>query len=370
MSNIEKTLKIITIQTMNNNHMLRNRLNKQEALAQLHAEEFDRVTVSLYRYVNIKNPKEIRDMLFAQWSRLGCLGRIYIAEEGINAQMSVPEHNWEEFKDELYAIPEFNNVPFKIGIDQSDSFWKLAIKIKKQIVADGLTMDDYDIENVGNHLSAREFNEAMEDPETVVVDMRNHYESEIGHFEGALCHPVDTFREQLPLVANDIADKKDKKVLLYCTGGIRCEKASAYLKHQGFKDVNQLHGGVIDYAHQVRREGLESKFKGSNYVFDERTRENINGTIISNCHQCENTCDRHVNCANKACNLLFLQCNTCHAEMNGACTKKCQKIVNMSVEKQEQYYKKHGSMSQLKFSKSLKARKKIGKKSFLQRLFA
>lgn len=351
-------------------HILRNKLSKQDALAKLNAEEFSRVTVSFYRYVKILDPQTLRDELFSRWDELGCLGRIYIAHEGINAQMSVPEHHWETFVKELHARNEFSDIPFKIGINQGDSFWKLAIKVKKQIVADGLTMDDYDIENVGNHLSADEFNKAMQDPETVVVDMRNHYESEIGHFEGALCHKVDTFREQLPLVAKDIADKKDKKILLYCTGGIRCEKASAYLKHQGFTDVNQLHGGVIDYAHQIRREGLASKFLGSNYVFDERTRENINGEIISHCHQCEALCDRHVNCANKACNLLFLQCDECEMKTERTCSKKCRKIANLSPEEQKRYCKKHGFMTQQRFSKSLDARNRTGKKSFFQKIFA
>lgn len=348
---------------------LRNRLSKEQALAKLHAEDFSRITLSFYRYVHLDKVRELRDELFSLWDELGCLGRIYLAEEGINAQMSVPEHNWEAFKNHLHAIPAFKDIPFKIGVDQGDSFWKLSIKVKKQIVADGLSMEDYDITNVGKHLSAKEFNEAMEDPETVVVDMRNHYESEIGHFDGALCHQVDTFKEQLPLVAKDIADKKDKKVLLYCTGGIRCEKASAYLKHQGFTDVNQLHGGVIDYAHQVRKEGLSSKFQGSNYVFDERTRENINGVIISHCHQCDTLCDRHINCANKACNLLFLQCDACYDKRQGTCSSRCQKVINMSEEQQKRYYQKHGHMTQKRFSKSLDARKKL-QGSWFKRLFA
>ena len=341
---------------MNNKHHLRNRLSKKDALAKLRAEDFDRITVSFYRYVTIDNPKKMRDTLFERWNELGCLGRIYFAHEGINAQMSVPEHHWDTFVTELHTIREFRDIPFKIGVEQGESFWKLTMKVKKQIVADGLTMNDYNIENVGTHLSAQEFNEAMEDPDTLVVDMRNHYESEIGHFTGALCHRVDTFREQLPLVAKDIADKKDRKVLLYCTGGIRCEKASAYLKHKGFKDVNQLHGGVIAYAHQVRQEGLESKFEGSNYVFDERTRENINGNIISHCYQCDSLCDRHVNCANKACNLLFLQCENCEKDMQHSCSKHCKKIVQLPEDKQKRYYRKHGNMNSQRFSKSLNAR--------------
>lgn len=336
-------------------------LTKAEAKEKLRNETFKRKTVSLYKYIIINNPTEMRERLFNMWERLDCLGRIYIASEGINAQMSVPEHNWDQFKKELYAITEFTDVPLKIGVHHDVSFYKLFVRVRKQIVADGLTMDDYDIENVGKHLTAAEFNAAMEDEDTIVVDMRNHYESEIGHFDGAITPAVDTFREELPRVATQLSENKDKKLLLYCTGGIRCEKASAYFKDKGFKNVNQLHGGIIDYKHQVEREGLENKFLGSNYVFDERDPEKIGYDVISNCHQCGEKCDRHVNCANLSCNLLFLQCNNCEDKMNQTCTGKCKRIVNMPEQKRTAYYKKHGNGSQERFSKSLKAREVFSK---------
>ena len=338
-------------------------LTREQAEEKLRNENFERIPVSLYRYAHIQNPNKMREQLLAMWKNLDCLGRVYIAHEGINAQMSVPEHNWDGFKEQLYAIPEFTDVPFKIGVEGGKAFIKLQIKIRKQIVADGLTMADYDISNVGNHLTAQEFNAAMDEEDTIVVDMRNHYESEIGHFDGAITPQVDTFREELPTVAEQLKGHEDKKVLLYCTGGIRCEKASAYLKHQGFRDVNQLHGGIIDYKHQVDREGLENKFLGSNYVFDERGREKIGDTIISTCHQCGNSCDRHVNCKNLACNLLFLQCEDCEQKMKTTCSLKCKRVVNMPIEKQKAYYKKHGDGSQMRFSKSLRAREKFSKRS-------
>lgn len=347
-----------------------NRLSKKEAQEKVAAEQFERVTVSFYKYVEIKNPQKMRDDLWPRWNELGCLGRIYLAREGVNAQMSVPQHNWETFKKELHSIPEFTNIPFKVGILQdSKSFWKLAIKVKKNIVADGLEFGEYDIENVGKHLNAKEFNEAMSDPETIVVDMRNQYESEIGHFEGAMRHDVDTFREQLPLVADDISNKKEQKLLLYCTGGIRCEKASAYFKDKGFKDVNQLHGGIIAYKHQIEEQGLENKFLGANYVFDGRDKERIGDQVISNCHQCGEKSDRHVNCANKSCNLLFLQCENCEEKMNMSCSKKCKKVTNMPPKAQKKYYKKHGKSSQKKFSKSLRPKKKTERKTLLQKIF-
>lgn len=342
-------------------------LTKAQATEKLKNENFKRITVSFYKYVHILHTQEMRDILFSMWNNLDCLGRIYIAYEGINAQMSVPEPLWDEFKSQLYNIKEFNEVPLKIGVHHDTSFYKLQVKIRKQIVADGLTIDDYDIENVGRHLSAAEFNKAMEDGNSIVVDMRNHYESEIGHFDGAITPAVDTFRDELPLVAKELAENKDKKLLLYCTGGIRCEKASAYLKDKGFKDVNQLHGGIIDYKHQIEREGLENKFLGSNYVFDEREPEQIGNEIISHCHQCNKKCDRHVNCANHACNLLFLQCSTCEEKMNTTCSKKCKKITSMDRKKLELYYRKHGN-SKKRFSKSLKARDRFSKKSPLEKI--
>lgn len=340
-------------------------LTRAQAEKKISEEKFKRITVSLYKYITISDMPKMKKLLFVTWNTLDCLGRVYIASEGINAQMSVPEHNWEQFKSELYAIPEFTDVPLKIGVHHNLSFYKLSIKIKKQIVADGLTVDDYDIENVGTHLTAAEFNTAMEEKDSIVVDMRNHYESEIGHFKGAITPAADTFRDELPMVAQELKDNKNKKLLLYCTGGIRCEKASAYLKDKGFKNVNQLHGGIIDYKHQVEREGLENKFLGSNYVFDEREPEKVGDYIISQCNQCNINCDRHVNCMNYACNLLFLQCENCEEEMERTCSYSCKKIIDLPTEEKEKYYKKYGN-SNKRFSKSLEARKRFSRNSSLE----
>jgi UPF0176 protein len=299
-----------------------------------------RTTISFYRYVNIENPEELRDQLLEVWGNLGVLGRIYLAKEGINSQMNVPTENYEKFLNWLDSDERFAKMPIKIAVeDDGKSFYKLTIKVRPKIVADGLNDDAFDTTNVGNHLSAKEFNEALDDPNTVVVDMRNHYESEVGRFEGAICPDADTFREELPMVVDILKDKKDKKVLLYCTGGVRCEKASAYLKHEGFEDVNQLLGGIIDYARQVKAEGLDSKFKGKNFVFDERIGERITEDILSECHQCGNPCDTHTNCKNDDCHLLFIQCQECAEKMEGCCTPKCQEIAAMPIEEQRQLRK-------------------------------
>jgi UPF0176 protein len=306
-------------------------------------EPFRRVTLSFYRYMILPIPSDyvfetandFRDELYKKFKELNVFGRIYVAREGINAQLSVPEQNFEKFRALVDAYPEFKDVPFKIAVeDDGKSFYKLIVRIRHKIVADGLDDNSFDVTNVGTHLSAKEWNEAMKNDETIVVDMRNHYESEVGHFKNAILPDADTFKQELPLVLDALKDKKDKKILLYCTGGIRCEKASAYLRHHGFEDVNQLYGGIIDYARQVEAEGLESSFVGKNFVFDDRMGERISEEIISVCHQCGTPSDRHVNCANDDCHLLFIQCESCAKDMKGCCTPKCVEIIELPLEEQ------------------------------------
>lgn len=318
---------------------LYNKLSREELLKNLEAESFKRKTISFYKYVLISDPAAMRDALFAQWHELGCLGRIYLAQEGINAQMNVPEHNWNSFVEKLYAHPEFTHVPFKVAVeDDGKSFLKLQVKVRHQIVADGLKPDEYDVTHVGRHLTADEWNEELEKG-AIVVDMRNHYESEIGRFENAILPEAETFREELPMVLNKLKGKEDQKILLYCTGGIRCEKTSAYLKHHGFKDVNQLYGGIIDYYRQIKTKELPNKFKGVNFVFDERLGEHISEEIISECHQCGTPSARHTNCANKACNLLFIQCEACAEKHLNTCTPECMHVVQLPKEEQEKIRK-------------------------------
>ncbi len=312
--------------------MLENRVNKIILKERLTNEPFTRKTLSFYKYVNIENPKEFRDMLYSNWDALGCFGRIYVAHEGINAQMSVPEYNLEKFLPQLNSIPELAKVPIKYAIvDDGKSFYKLTVKVRPKIVADGLDHDTYDLSKVGNHLSALEFHNLAGEPQTVVIDMRNHYESEIGRFENAVCPDADTFKDAIQVVIRDFEQEKDKKILLYCTGGIRCEKASSFLLHNGFKDVSQLYGGIIEYAQQIKHLGLTSKFKGKNFVFDERLGETIDGQVISHCHQCGKPADTHVNCTNDDCHLLFLQCRECAAEYENCCSEECREIIKLPL---------------------------------------
>lgn len=317
-----------------------NKLSKEQCLTLLKQEKFNRKTVSFYKYIFINNLSKFRDILYKEWIELGILGRIYIASEGINAQLSVPEHNWEKFILLINSHNEFKGVPLKIAVeDNGESFFKLTIKIRNKIIEDGLSNNNYDSSDVGQHLSAREWNEAI-DNGAIIVDVRNHYESEIGKFQGAICPDVETFREELPIVKDLLKGKENHNVLLYCTGGIRCEKASSYLKHHGFKNVNQLHGGIIDYVRQLDQdESLENKFLGKNFVFDERRGERVSDDIISNCHQCGDLYDTHVNCRNVNCNLLFLQCDSCKERYQNCCSLECIEVASFSEEKQKKLRK-------------------------------
>lgn len=320
--------------------LLVNRIDKNVLKQRLKEETIKRKTISFYRYVTIPNPQELRDQLFKSWSELQCFGRIYVAKEGINAQMSVPENVWEQFVAELYALPYFSHVPFKHAVDgNGKSFYKLIIKVREKIVADGINDAGFDPSNTGKYLNAVEFNTAIEDENTIVIDMRNHYESEVGRFDRAFCPDADTFREELPLVIDHLKGQEDKKILMYCTGGIRCEKASAYFKYKGFKDVNHLRGGIIQYAKEIKEQGLDSKFKGINFVFDERIGERITSDVLSTCHQCGKPCDTHVNCKNDDCHLLFIQCDECAVKMEGCCTPECLRISLLPIEEQRQLRK-------------------------------
>ena len=296
-----------------------------------------RLTLSFYAYAQISNPTQFRNELFLAWNSLEVLGRIYVASEGINAQLSLPADNFYAFKDSIEVYDFMKGIRLNIAVEQDDhSFLKLTVKVRDKIVADGLVDETFDVTNIGIHLKAKEFNELLEDPNTIVVDMRNHYESEIGHFTKAIKPDVDTFRESLPIIEEQLAEhKQDKKLLMYCTGGIRCEKASAYFKHKGFENVYQLEGGIIEYTRQVKAEGLESKFIGKNFVFDHRLGERITDDIVSQCHQCGKPCDVHTNCVNEGCHLLFIQCNSCKEKMEGCCSAECVSVIHLPEEEQK-----------------------------------
>ena len=222
---------------------LHNKYNRKE-LKKLYASQVeDRTVVSFYKYIKIDQPQLFRNQLYQWFDALEVKGRIYVAYEGINAQISLPTPRWDEFKSLIDSIESLRGIRLNVAVEHdAKSFFALIIKVRDKIVADGIEDPDFDVTKSGVHLDAANFNRLASQSDTVIVDMRNHYESEIGHFKKAITPEVVTFRESLPLVAEALADKKDQPIIMYCTGGIRCEKASAYLKHHGFNEVYQLDG--------------------------------------------------------------------------------------------------------------------------------
>jgi UPF0176 protein len=317
--------------------LLHNRISKRELKARLFAETVPRITVSLYKYFTITDPKAFRDEVYLKFSELNIFGRIYIAHEGINAQISVPENNFGTFKETLYGLsPELNGIRLNIAIDDDGkSFWVLKCKVRPKIVADGITDPSFDASNVGQYLKADEVNRMIGREDTLFVDMRNHYEYEVGHFENALEIPSNTFREQLPMAAEMLKEHKDKKIVMYCTGGIRCEKASAYLRHKGFPNLFHVEGGVIEYVRRAREQNLPLKFVGKNFVFDGRMGERITDDVIAKCHQCGAPCDNHTNCNNDGCHLLFIQCDGCRSKYKGCCSDACMEEHHLPAEEQQ-----------------------------------
>ena len=311
-----------------------NQKDREQLKADLAEENFKRRTCSFYRYILIDDPHVLRDELYKDWFNLRILGRVYIATEGINAQISVPEPQWDQFLETLNSRSVLTSMPLKHAVREGQSFIKLVIRVKQEIVAYNIPADQYDMNHVGGYLSTGEFNKAIDNPDSVVVDMRNYYEREVGHFKTAVLPDVETSRDLLPHVKNLLKGQEEKEVLLYCTGGIRCEKASAYLLHHGFKNVKQLEGGVIQYAHDVKAQQLDSKFIGSNFVFDDRLEERITADVISVCHQCGMACDTHTDCMNQACHILFIQCPDCKTAFNGCCSAACQEFAALPLEKQ------------------------------------
>lgn len=320
--------------------VLHNRVSQEELKQRLYQETEPRTTISFYQYFVIDAPQVFRDDLYKALSNLKVFGRIYIAKEGINAQISVPASNFELLKSVLYSVPALNQLRLNVAVDDDGkSFWVLKIKVREKIVADGINDPLFNMEQKGKYVNAAQFNKLTSEPDTIVIDMRNHYEYEVGHFDQAIEIPSDTFREQLPMAAEMMEPFKDKNIIMYCTGGIRCEKASAYMLHRGFKNVFHLEGGIIHYSNTAKEEGLPNKFKGKNFVFDNRLGERISEEIIAKCHQCGTPCDTHVNCANEACHLLFIQCENCKITYNATCSNECNDFIHLPMDEQERLRK-------------------------------
>jgi len=319
--------------------VLHNRISGEELKKRLYVENQPRTTISFYKYFPIDDPQRFRDELYQQLYELKVFGRIYVAREGINAQVSVLSESYTLFRDYLYSLEPLRGIRLNAAVDEGKSFWVLKVKVREKIVADGLTDPAFNMAKKGKYVTALQMNELMSDPATVVIDMRNHYEYEVGHFENALEIPSDTFREQLPMAVKMMNDQKEKNIIMYCTGGIRCEKASAFMLHNGFTNVFHLEGGIINYARDIQEKGVPSKFIGKNFVFDDRLGERITADIIAKCHQCGQPADTHVNCANNGCHLLFIQCTDCSRKYEACCSNKCQDIIHLPIDEQKKVRK-------------------------------
>jgi UPF0176 protein len=316
--------------------VLHNRISQKELKERLYQETEPRRTISFYCYFPVEDPKQFRDQLYKDLNELKVFGRIYVAHEGINAQFSVPQSNFEALRNYIHSIEPLKDLRLNVAVDDDGkSFWVLKIKVRDKIVADGIDDPAFDMRNKGRYVDAETFNKLTDDPQTIVVDMRNHYEYEVGHFENAIEVPSDTFREQLPMAADMLDDQKNRNIIMYCTGGIRCEKASAYLLHKGFKNVFHLEGGIIHYANTIKEQGLPNKFLGKNFVFDDRLGERIGDEVIARCHQCGKPADTHTNCVNEGCHLLFIQCEECAAKYEGCCSTQCQTTIHLPEEEQK-----------------------------------
>jgi UPF0176 protein len=321
----ETGIKIIFMAT------LHNRISRKELKSLALQDKTPRNTLSFYAYFPIDNPKNFRDEWYLQLNKWKVYGRIYVAEEGINAQINCPF---------IHGHPHLNGLRLNKAVEEKDtSFYVLDIKVRAKIVADGIEDPNFSMERKGRYVNAMEFNEMVKNPQTLVIDMRNHYEFEVGRFKTAIEIPSDTFREQLPMADAMFQDKKDTNIIMYCTGGIRCEKASAWMLHKGYKNVFHLEGGIINYVNQSREKGLENHFIGKNFVFDERLGERITEDIIAQCHICGTPCDEHVNCANSSCHLLFIQCEKCNTELNACCSISCKDMLTLDEEEQKKLRK-------------------------------
>ena len=273
-----------------------------------------------YCYTRIEDPEEFRLQHHLYCIEHHLLGRIIIASEGINGTISGKREDCEKYMQHLKADPRFDTIEFKIESSDHHVFQKLNVRVKPEIVRSGIQGIN-PMQKTGAYVEPEEFQRMKDDDDVVVVDVRSDYEYNIGRFKNAITLDIGNFRE-FPEKVRNLEKYKDKKVVTYCTGGIKCEKASAYLLEKGFKNVYQLHGGIIKY-------GLETggkDFEGKCYVFDNRVASDVNKvnpTVISTCHICGDQCDRMVNCANPECNKHVPICESCAEKMEGACSEEC-----------------------------------------------
>ena len=281
-------------------------------------------TLLYYCYSRIKGAEQFASDHLQFCKSLNLVGRIIVADEGLNGTVSGTEESCKIYMDTLHADPRFSKIDFKIDDVEEPSFIKMHCRYKAEIVHSGLR--DPSIINpelkTGIHLEPEDFVNMKDDEDVVIVDVRSNYEHSIGRFKNAITFDIDNFRD-FPQQINELAKFKNKKIVTYCTGGIKCEKASALLLHEGFENVYQLHGGIIKYGKEAGGEDFEGKC----YVFDNRVAVDVNSVnpkVISTCRNCGSHTTKMINCANPECNEHFTQCDACGEKLDGACSDLCQ----------------------------------------------
>ena len=273
-------------------------------------------TITFYKYTPIDTPENVRQYFRALCEHLGLTGRILIAAEGFNAAVSGKKENIEEFKKIITQQKIWGNLTFREQDVDTLAHHKLIVRVRKEIVYFGTTAD---LTKTGIHLSPLELQQWHENKKDfVLVDARNEYEHKVGKFKNAVTLPIDNFREFPQVAVQQLQSYRDKKIVLYCTGGIRCEKASAYLKEQGFTQVYQIDGGIINYVNQFPH----SYWEGGLFVFDDRIVSDA-GEPITECAFCEAECAQYYNCHNLDCDTLFIACRECKEEMKTTCSEEC-----------------------------------------------
>lgn len=270
-----------------------------------------------YKYVKLDSPKELREKILSICNSLNLKGRILVAEEGINGSVSGTKEQTEKYKQALKSDEKFSDIIFKEDIGLTHPFKKMIVKVKKEILNFG---EEADLSLAGNHVSPEEFLNICKEGSAIILDARNNYESRVGKFKNAITPDINTFRE-FSIVAEELKEKKDKKIVMYCTGGIRCEKASAYLKQKGFKDVSQLEGGILSFGKKFP----DTIWEGKCFVFDKRMVSSINSEeqTLTNCEFCNISCDLCKNCANNSCDKYCIVCIPCEQKFGGCCSREC-----------------------------------------------
>ncbi len=287
-----------------------------------------------YAFVQIAHPEALALEHLSFCKRLGIKGRILIAHEGINGTLSGTLAQTEEYRRVMQQIPLFRDIVYKIDESDHHVFDKIFVRPKKELVTFRLDEDVNPHVLTGKHLKPVEFYEKLQDPNVIVIDGRNDYEYDIGHFRGAIRPDVESSRDFPTWIRNNLTAYKDKTILTYCTGGIRCEKLSGFLLQEGFQDVSQLEGGIVTYGKDPEVRGR--LFDGKCYVFDKRKSVKINQTaedcVVGQCYHCGSLEDRYINCANDLCHLQHICCTTCEENYNSFCTVECEAVKMSQLE--------------------------------------